>query len=376
MIKTFQYKAKINKQTEINAISWLNLCRMLYNLCLEQRIMVWKQRKKNLSKFDQINELPQFKKEFPEFAVMSSDTLDDVIARLDRAYQNFFRRIKMGDKPGFPRFKSRDRYDSFALRRTHWKLKGKYLYVKNIGKFRLYLSRSVEGKIKQINIRRNGLGEWFVSFICDEVSPVYITKSDKEIGIDVGLESFLTDSEGQKIENPRFFRKSEKELRIKNRSLSRKEKGSNQRKQAKRILAKCHKKIGNQRKDFINKIVNQYTKEYGVIYIEKLNTKGMLKNNHLSKSISDVAWNMFFNRLGQKAEEAAVQVVKVDPKYTSQLCSQCGEIVKKGLSVRVHKCIHCGLVLDRDENAALNILQRGRSVLSGAKLHSRSLSGN
>ncbi len=161
---------------------------------------------------------------------------------------------------------------------------------------------------------------------------------------------------------------SEKELRIKNRSLARKKRGSNKRKKAKRALAKCHKKIANRRKDFINKTALNYVLNYKAIFIEKLNTKGMLKNKHLSKSISDVAWSMFFDVLCRKAEEAGCKVIKVNPRNTSQLCSQCSEIVKKSLSVRVHNCPNCGLILDRDENAALNILQRGRACLSDVKL--------
>lgn len=294
--------------------------------------------------------------------------LQDVIERLDKAFQAFFRRLKRGEKPGFPRFRGHNRHDSFTLKQAGWKLEGRYLYIKGLGRFKLFLSRPIEGRIKTITIRRAPTGKWFVSFSCDEVPLVRLPKSEKSVGIDVGVSSFLTDSNGNVVANPKFFSGYERELRHRQRSLSRKKSGSSHRGKAKHSVAVLYEKMANQRKDFINKVALDYLCKYQTIFIEDLNINVMAKNRHLSKSISDVAWGMFFNRLICKAEEAGREVIKVNPRNTSQMCSGCGEIVKKSLSVRVHRCPHCGLTLDRDENAAKNIELRGRADLADAKL--------
>lgn len=369
MRKTFKYKAKINKQTEANCLEWLFLCRTLYNLALEQRILFWKQRKTSATAAQQMAELPVLKAEFPEFKKVGSQVLQDVIQRLDRAFQAFFRRLKAGEKPGFPRFKGRDWYDSFTLKQAGWKLEGRNLHIKGLGRFKLFLSRPIEGKIKTITIRRSSTGQWFVCFSCDEVPATALPVAKKlDAGVDVGISSFLTDSEGNKVENPEFFREGESELRREQRSLSRKRKGSKKRAKAKRRVARAHEKVSNQRRDFLNKLALLYLTIYQTIYIENLNIKGMVKNGHLSKSISDVAWGMFFEILRAKAASAGREVIGVNPCNTSQDCSGCGAKVPKKLSVRVHQCPFCGLVLDRDVNAAINILQRGRAARAGAKL--------
>lgn len=369
MRKTFQYKAKISQKTADNCFEWLFLCRTLYNLALEQRVLFWNQWHKSAMAAQQMAELPALKAEFPEFKKVGSQVLQDVIQRLDKSFQSFFRRLKSGEKPGFPRFRNKDRYDSFTLKRAGWKIEGSNLKINGLGRFKLFLSRPIEGKIKTVTIRHTATGNWLVSFSCDEVPPIVVDEPVKhEIGIDVGISSFLTDSEGVKIENPKFFRQGEKELRRRQRSLSRKKKCSGSRAKTKHQVAKVHEKISNQRKDFACKLALTYVLRYGIIFVENLNIKGMVRNRHLSKSISDAAWNLFFEKLCTKAEEAGRTVVKVDPRNTSQLCSDCGTFVKKALSVRVHCCPSCGLILDRDENAALNILQRGRAGLAGSKL--------
>jgi putative transposase len=208
-----------------------------------------------------------------------------------------------------------------------------------------------------------------VCFSCDEVPVTVLPAPTKvDVGLDVGISSLLTDSEGNKVENPKFFREGEKELRRQQRSLSRKKKGSKRRYKAKERVAKVNEKIVNQRRDFLSKIALLYLKVYQTIYIENLNIKGMVKNGHLSKSISDVAWGMFFEILRAKAASAGREVIGVNPRNTSQDCSGCGTLVPKKLSVRIHKCPSCGLVLDRDENAAINLVLLGRAAPAGAKL--------
>jgi putative transposase len=365
MRKTFQYRAEITARTEANAVNWLYICRTLYNAVIEHRIVLWRQWRKTVTAYDQMMELIELKRDFPVFCQVSRQTLEDVIVRVDRAYKAFFRRLNSGRRAGYPRFRSQNRYDSFTLRQNGWKLEGKNLYIRNVGRFKLFLSRPIEGKIKTVTIRRTSTGQWFVSFSCDEVLAKHFPPSDKSIGLDVGISSFVTDSEGNSINNPRFFSDSERELRRKQRSFNRKGKGSNGRLRAKFVVAKLHERIANQRKDFACKLARSYLLEYGTIFIENLNIKNMIETGRLSKPIFDAAWSLFFNQLLCKAVEAGRVVVRVNSRDTSQLCSGCGVIVKKKLSVRIHNRSNCGLVLDRDHNAALNILYRGRADLEG-----------
>ena len=364
MKKTFQYKIKANNKTFDKAEKWLCLCRQLYNDCLNERIIAYKERKENISQYDQMKKLPQLKRAFPEFKQVNSQTLQDVIQRLDKAFQGFFRRVKNKQKPGFPRFKGQNRYDSFILKQTGWKLNGKYLEIKNIGRFKLFLSRPIEGDIKTIAFRRTPTNQWFVCFSCNNVPLKLLAKTNKQIGIDVGCESFLTDSSGDKIDNPRFFKNSQDILIKRQRALSKKKKGSNRKTKSRLLVAKIHEKIADQRKDFHFKTANKLVKENDKIYIEKFNCFKSFKG--LNRSMRDAAWFQFFSILFFKAEEAGKQVIEVPAKDTSQLCSnpECGRLVKKDLSDRVHKCCNprCGLTIDRDWNAALNILRLGQSL--------------
>lgn len=362
MRKTYLYKAKINKQTEANCNQWLELCCNLYNQALEQRIKTYKETGKSISAYTQMSQLSTLRKSSVEFKAVGSQVLQDVIQRLDRAYKIFFQRVKQKNgKAGFPRFKSKNRYDSFTLKKSGWTFEGRYLYIRNIGKFKLFLSRQIEGNIKTITIRRSSTYKWFVSFSCDNTPVKTVPKTKAEIGIDVGIKHFLVDSQGNSVDNPKYFRQSEKLLRCRQRSLCRKKKGSNRRKDIRLLVAKVHEKIANQRKDFLHKTANKYINDFQTIYIENLNIKGMVKNRHLNKSITDCSWGMFFNFLSYKAVEADRTVVKVPSHNTSQICSVCGEKVQKSLSVRIHSCPFCNTILDRDHNASLNILRLGQS---------------
>jgi len=313
-----------------------------------------------------MKELPALKDAFPEYRTVGSQVLQDVIQRLDRAFQGFFRRVKAGNaKAGFPRFKSFARYDSFTLKQTGWRLEGRYLYVKGIGRFKLFLSRPIEGDIKTVTVRRTATGKWFVCFSCDHVPERVFPEVTDAVGIDMGLECFCKDSDDHTVDNPRFLSQGAKLIRRRSRSLARKKKGSQNRKEARILLAKAHETIRNQRYDFAHKTANYYVAQYHEIYIEDLNVRNMVKNRHLAKSISDAAWGTFFECLTYKAAEAGRQIIEVNPRNTSQNCSQCGALVPKTLSVRVHHCPSCGVTLDRDFNAALNIKalgQRGQAL--------------
>ena len=364
MRKTYKYRLLGNKQAFIKVDEWLMLCQRLYNVALEQRISIYRQRKETISCYSQIKQLPEVRSEFPEYQAVGSQVLQDVIERLDKAYKAFFRRVKnSGGKAGFPRFRSRDRYDSITLKQTGWKLDGKYLSIRNVGRFKLRLSRPIEGNIKTVSIRRQS-DKWYACFSCDKVPEKKLEPSTKAVGVDVGIKTFCVDSDGNQTESPKYFRNAEKQLRVRQRVLSRRVKGSQGRKDARLLVAKAHEKVSNQRNDFLHKVANHYITNYGRIYIEDLNIKGMSKNHHLAKSITDASWGKFFELLKYKAEEAGREVIKV-PRFepTSKTCSQCGAINQElELSDRQWVCKSCGTLHDRDYNAAKNILRVGQTL--------------
>ena len=361
MKKTFLYRLEANQETLQNATLWLDLCRHLYNAALEQRISAYRRQRQSVSAHDQKKQLPDLRAAFPEYKGVGSQVLQDVLERLDRAYAGFFRRVKNGNgKAGFPRFKGRNRYDSFTLKQAGWTLEGKYLTVKKVGTFKLRLSRPIEGTIKTITIRRSASGTWSAAFSCDGVPEKPLPPTGKAIGIDVGCESFLTTSEGQTIDNPRFFKRSQAVLAMRQRRLSQRMKGSKRRAKARILVAKAHEKVRNQRRDFHFKVTNYLLKGNDTIYIEKISSWN--SSRALNRSMRDVAWFEFFNILRFKAEEAGREVVEVPARDTTQLCAQCGTRVPKDLSVRIHSCPQCGLTISRDRNAALNIYRLGQSL--------------
>ncbi len=366
MKKSFKYYIKADKKTIEKTNQVLELCRILYNLCLEQRHFIWKNYHKSISGYDQVYELPSLKKFFPQFKKVPSQTLQEVVERVNKAFQNFFRRVKNGEKPGYPRFKPFGRYDSLTLKQAGWKLIGKELQVSKIGSFKLFLSRPIEGDIKTVTIRGASSGRWYATFSCDNVPSKPLPKTGESVGIDVGCESFLTTSEEEKVDNPRFFQRAHDLLRKRQKSVSHKKKGSKRRNKARILLSKAHEKISNQRRDFHFKVARKLLLAYDIVCIEDMNHFKSYRG--LNRSMRDVAWFGFFNILLFKAEEAGKEVIKVPAKNTTQACSKCGNIVQKTLSVRVHKCPYCGLILDRDINAARNILRLGQSLQGAGAL--------
>lgn len=371
MKRTFKYRLYAHKETFGKAENWLVLCCRLYNTALEQRIGIYRQKKGRISCYSQMNQLPELKVAFPEYKDVGSQVLQDVLGRLDNAYQGFFRRVKNGDsKVGFPRFKGSDRYDSFTLKQQcGWKLDGKYLIIKKVGRFKLSLSRSIQGDIKTMTIRRSRTNKWYVYFSCDNVPMRKLPSSDKAIGIDVGIKSFCVDSEGNKTDNPLYLKQAEAILRQRQRRLSRRVKGSSRRRKARILVAKIHEKITNQRNDFLHKTANYYIKNYGTICIEDLAITNLVRNHSLSRSISDSSWGRFFVLLNWKAEEAARKVVKI-PRLepSSKMCSECG-VINQDLTLSDRKwiCQSCGALHDRDYNAAKNICMVGQTVQAKTK---------
>jgi putative transposase len=354
-------------------IEILESCRWVYNEALATRKNAWEQEQKSISHYDTIKLLPGWKKQKSELREVYSQVLQEVCTRVDLAFQAFFHRIKAGEKPGYPRFRGYGRYDSFTYPQTGFELTKEGLKLSKIGTIKIILHRPICGNIKTLNIRRDAVGNWYANFSC-EVEQEPLPVSEKAIGIDVGLESFVTLSNGEKVINPRFFRKDENELAKAQHKLSKAEKGTPERAKRRKAVQHIHKRITNRRKDFTHKLSHQLVNEYGIIALEKLNNKNMLQNHHLAKSISDAAWNQFIQYITYKAECAGREIVLVDPRNTSKRCSRCGTLVEKSLSVRVHKCPVCGLEIDRDENAAINILALGLQCL-GASPRSHPIHG-
>ncbi|MEW6209909.1 MAG: transposase [Acidobacteriota bacterium] len=361
MKKAFKYELKVSQAVEQKLQSTLDTCRELYNAALEERRSAYKVAGISTNYTDQANQLPEIKQIRPEIAAVHSQVLQNVLKRVQFAFDGFFRRVKAGICAGYPRFKSKDRYDSFTYPQGGWRLEGDKLWLSKIGSMKVRLSRPVEGIIKTVTIKREG-SHWFVIFAC-EVEPQPLPATGEVKAIDVGLEYFITDQRGEVREPPECFRESEDKLAKAQRQMSRKKKGSGHWKQAREKVARIHRKIANQRRDFLHKLSTAIIRENDIIFFELLNIAGMVRNHHLAKSISDAAWGMFTGMLIYKAEEAGRVALNVNPNGTSQECSGCGERVPKGLSTRWHNCPRCGLSLSRDHNAALNILARGMKLL-------------
>lgn len=336
----------------------LETCRRLYNRSLAERRDAYQNDGKSLNYYDQANTLKEQRQANEYLAKVNFSATQDVLRRLDKAFQAFFRRVKAGEKPGYPRFKSKGRYDSitFPAYGDGCRIKDGRLYVQNAGKIKVKLHREIEGRIKTVTVRQRA-GLWFVSFSC-EVESVTLPTSGRTVGIDLGIESFAITSDGEFFKSAKFLRQAERRLKRLQRQVSRRQKGSHRRKKAVRLLAKAHLRIANQRKDAAHKIARSLVNRYGFIAVENLQVSNMLRNHHLAKSISDAGWNLFVNILKAKAAEAGRQVVAVDPRNTSQLCSGCGCIVRKPRSQRWHDCQACGTSLHRDVNAARNILRK------------------
>ena len=355
--KTFKYRLYPTKTQGATLDRWLMLCRWLYNAALEQRIIEYEQRQlhgidRRLGKFDQMRELPNLKVELPEFREVDAQVLQDVVDRLDKSYQKFF---KGG---GYPKFQGRNRYDSITFKQTSWKLTDGRLQLRGCGPVNVRWSREIEGDIKTVTIKRSKSGKWFVCFFCDNVPAPMYPVTDKAIGIDLGTMNLVTTSEGDPMGDTKFLKRKLKYLRRLNRSLARKtNKQSNRRKKAVRRIQRLHEKIPNQRADMHHKVSAKLVKENAVIVHEDISPKFMLANRRMARTASDAGWSQFLTFLSAKAATAGRRVVAVNPYNTSQECSGCGKIVPKALHIRWHEC-ECGCSLDRDHNAAINILKR------------------
>jgi putative transposase len=364
MLKSYRYRLFPTKSRVHVLERQLELCRWVYNDTLAYQKNVWEKEQRTVKRFETQDRLPQMKLEIPEIKEVYSHVLQNVTLRVELAFKAFFRRVQSGEEPGYPRFKGKGRYDSITYPQLGYGINDSKLHLAKIRDIKIKLHRSIEGKIKTCTIRKLPTGKWIACFSVEvDDKPFPPWKDGSVVGINVGLESFATLSNGEKIANPRFFREEEKELARVQRKLSKSPKGSLERKAAIKVVERVHERIANMRNDFANQVGRQLINCFGVIVLEDLDIKNMLKNHNLAKSISDVAWNLLVKITESKAAYAGSKVVLVDPRNTSQMCSRCGLIVKKDLSERIHRCSECGLSMDRDLNAAINILRLGMQSL-------------
>lgn len=330
----------------------------LYNAALQERRDAWKIRHKSIGYNDQQRELTEIRADDPDIRAIAVDIAREPLRRVDRAFKAFFRRCKSGEKPGFPRFRAKARYDSFTFNLPH--VKNGVLMVPNFGGLRFKASQALVGQLRTATIKRNGK-RWEARVVCDIGPAPEKVAISNAVGIDLGLTNFVTLSDGTAIDNPRWTRQHEAKIGRANQILSRKQRRSKNRERARLHLARTYQRAVDARRNFLHHISRWLVSNYDLIAYEKLNIKGMVRGN-LAKSILDAAWGELLYQIRYKAESAGTYAIAVNPRNTTIDCSGCGEVVPKTLAQRTHCCPSCGLTLCRDHNAAINILALGRSA--------------
>jgi len=350
--KTYKYRLKLSKSQKVDLDSWINTSRAVYNLALETKIYSYKSQGVSLSKFDLMKQLTECKSEFLWMKEVPSQTLQDAIERMDSAYQSFFR------GGGYPKWANKDKYNSLTFKSVNQV--GAYVFkLPKIGTVTIFKDRQPKGVLKRaVIIRENN--KYYISIVAKQKRVKTLKPSDNQVGIDVGISFFASLSTGEQIENPRHTKRYEKNLRIESRSLARKVKGSNSRKKQREKVAKLHNKIRNVRRDFLHKQSKSIIDNFGFIVVEDLKVKNMIKFGNLSKHVSDVSWSEYFNQLEYKSDWYGNSFLRIDPKYTSQTCNDCGSIDKKSrVSQSRYVCTSCGVESNADINASKNILSKG-----------------
>jgi putative transposase len=373
MFRAFKIRLRLTRKQETAFEEILRDSQETYNAALQERRDAWRMEHKNIGYNDQCGELTELRKD-PQFAVIALDIQREPLRRVDKAFKAFYRRCKSGEKPGYPRFRSRDRYDSFAWHDPS--IRENFLRIPNLGVVRFKTHRDIEGKAKQVIVKRCGQ-KWTARVICDiGEAPAKVAVSSA-VGIDLGLTAFVTLSDGSAIENPRWTRKHEARIAAANRKLALKQKRSKNRLKAKEVLRRAHQRAADARLNYIHHISKWLVSNYDLIAYEDLKIRNMARSasgtvenpgtnvaqkSGLNRSIMDAAWGLLIWCIVFKAEYAGKWAVPVNPRNTSQMCSGCGRIVPKKLSERTHSC-ECGLVLGRDHNAGINIKQLGLHAL-------------
>lgn len=357
MLRTFQFRLLPNAMQRVALEHILaDLCET-YNAALQERREAWKLQRKSVTMYEQFKQITQLRQD-PRFAIVAVDIQRDPLRRLDRAFKAFFRRCKNGEKPGFPRFRGGHQYDSFTFGGDKPVVRERSIKIPNLGDIRMRGGRPIQGMPKICTIKRDGK-RWTASVTCD-IGPAPDKRAvSSAIGIDVGLTTLVTLSDGTEIQNQRWTRKHAARIAAANQQLARKKRGSKNRLRAKEVLRRAHQRAANARINYLHHVSKWLVDNYDLIAHEDLKIHNMAQGN-LAKSIHDAAWAQLLYQIGYKAESAGVHVVAVNPRGTTIRCSGCGDAVPKTLKDRQHVC-GCGVSLGRDHNAALNILSLGMS---------------
>jgi putative transposase len=362
MLLSYKYRLYPNRGQRQALDRTLEIHRQVYNAALQERREAWKRCRISIGYVDQAKQLKGIRSFDSDVAWCNYSALQQTLRRLKKAFDAFFRRVKAGEKPGYPRFKGKNYFKSVCyVYGDGLKLRDDRLYVQSVGLVRLFQHRPIpdDGTIKMAVLKRDRVGNWYVIMQVELPDPEPAAGTDPAVGIDMGLIHFLALSDGSVIENPRWFRQAEEKLACLQRKRARCKRGSKRYRQWSRQIRRLHQRIADKRRDFQHQLSTRLVREFGFIAVENLNVNGLCRSQ-VSKSMADAAWAQFLNMLAYKAEKAGTLLVRVDPNGTSQICSHCGFVVPKLLSERQHNCSRCGFTTPRDVNAALNILYRGR----------------
>lgn len=362
MRKTFKYRLYPTKSQIKTFKGIFESTRFVYNETLALRKNAWETEQKSISLYETSNKLVQWKKEKPELKNVQSQVLQNAQLRVDLAFKAFFRRLKNKENPGYPRFKGKGRYDSITYPQSGFRIHpDNTVYLSKIGRVPVILHRQIYGTVKTCTIKRTQTNKWYIIFSCEVSKPEPLPKTGKIVGIDLGLITYIQCSDGSEIDKPRFFKQGQKSLAKAQRKFSKfpEKIWSKEKQRSKLVVARVHERIKNKREDFCHKASNDLIKRYDLIIHEALDVKSMLEQKKWSKSISDASWGTLIDFLTYKAESAGKKIRSVDPRGTSQRCSQCGFVVKKDISERIHDCPHCGFKTGRDHNSSLEILRLG-----------------
>ncbi len=384
MRRAYKFRLRPTARQHIALAACVDGHRELYNAALQERRDAWRQARTRISYGDQSAQLTEIRALRPDLAVWSFSSQQATLRRLNRAFDGFFRRVKAGAAPGYPRFKSAHRFNSVEWPKdgdgARWHPDTARVYLQGVGQVKVSAHRDVAGRVKTIQIRRQGR-RWMLILSCDEVPPTPLPDTGRQTGVDVGIASFATTSDGDRVTNPRWARSAAARLSTAQQRLARANRGSNNRGRRRETLAARHRKIANCRRDFHHKTARTLVQTYDLIAVEDLAIANMVRRatpvpdpdnpgkflpngaaakTGLNRSISDAGWGQFVSILRAKAEDAGRTVIEVDPRHTSDRCEACGHAAKENrVTQAVFACRRCGHRAHADEHAARNILRAG-----------------
>lgn len=351
--RTYEFKLKNRKSYQNKFDKWIGICRLVYNLAKETRDFAYMSRQKSLTYNDLQNQLPELKKEFSFISEVRSSVLQNVVRRLDNSYKRF---LKNPSEVGYPKFAKKNKYLSFEMPCTNSDVRFAENGIKlsSFGTVKVFNFRRIDGKIKSARVLKKVDG-LYTQLVMEVLVPDTPTSDNQAVGIDLGVKYFISTSQGLQLKNPTFLFKFLREINILNRSVSRKKKGSNNRKKSLDKLRRKYLKVSRLRLDFHHKLSTNLARQYSDIYVEDLKVSEMMSDSKFAKYIQDCGWRSFIEILSNKTN-----VHKVDPKFTSQKCSNCGHIAKENRKTQSQfVCVKCAHTANADINAAHNILKAG-----------------